>query len=201
LRSRAPLAGLAIGLLASCANETVNIVFGVWLEVSFGLKVAALGAAAAIIGLSELSGEGLVIGLTDRLGKRRAVALGLVANGAAALLLPVLARTPTGALAGLFLFYITFEFTLVSSIPMMTELLPGARATLMSANISAISLGRVGGAALGLALFPLGIQANVGAVVILNAIGAAVLLAFIREHSPTAESGPPAPATIGEPRV
>jgi predicted MFS family arabinose efflux permease len=198
LRSRAPLAGLAMGLAATAANETVAIVFGVWLETSFGLRVAALGAAAAVIGLAELSGEGLVVGLSDRLGKRRAVALGFLANSLAAVLLPVLAQTSAGALAGLFLFFITFEVTVVSSIPLMTELLPAARATLMSANISAWSLGRVFGAALGLALFPLGIQANVGAVVLLNAVGAGVLLTLIREHSPAARTGPAPPATDGE---
>ena len=178
----AALAGLALGMLASAGNETVNIVFGVWLEASFSLKVAALGAAAAVIGLAELSGEGLVVSITDRLGKRRAVATGLLVNCLACFALPILARTQAGALAALFLFYISFEFTLVSSIPLMTELVPDARATLMSANITALSLGRVLGAALGLALYPLGIQANTLAVVVLNAVALTVLMAFLREH-------------------
>jgi predicted MFS family arabinose efflux permease len=186
LAHRAALAGLAIGLLASAANETVNIVFGVWLEASFNLRVAALGAAAAVIGLAELSGEGLVVGLTDRLGKRRAVAIGLLGNCLACLILPALARTTTGALVALFFFYISFEFTLVSSIPMMTELVPEARATLMSANITALSLGRVLGAALGLALYPFGIQANTLAVAVLNVAGIIVLLTFIRERPASA---------------
>lgn len=180
---RAAIAGLAIGMLASAANESVNIVFGVWLEAAFSLRVAALGLAAAVIGLAELSGEGLVVTVTDRLGKRRAVALGLTANIAAAALLTVLARSQAGALLGLFLFYITFEFTLVSSIPMMTELVPEARATVMSANITALSLGRVLGAALGLALYPLGMQANTLSVAVLNVGAIVVLLAFIQERA------------------
>ena len=178
----AALAGLAIGVLASAANETVNIVFGVWLEASFSLTVAALGAAAAVIGLAELSGEGLVVTITDRLGKRRAVATGLLVNCLASFALPTLARTQAGALVALFLFYISFEFTLVSSIPLMTELVPEARATLMSANITALSLGRVLGAALGLALYPFGMQANTLAVVVLNAAALTVLLALLRER-------------------
>ena len=47
---------------------------------------------------------------------------------------------------GLFLFYITFEYVMVSQIPLMTELLPGARATVMSFNITGHSLGRALGA-------------------------------------------------------
>jgi len=45
---------------STAANEQVNLVFGVWLQDSFGLKIAALGAASAVIGISEMSAEGLV---------------------------------------------------------------------------------------------------------------------------------------------
>jgi predicted MFS family arabinose efflux permease len=142
------LAGISIALWASAANELVNLIFGVWLEDSFGLKIAALAGASAVIGLSELSGEGLVALTTDRLGKPRALALGLTGNILAALLLPVVGRTELGALVGLFLFYITFEYVLVSHIPLMTEVMPHARATLLSFNVTGHSLGRTIGALL-----------------------------------------------------
>ena len=164
------LAGLAVGLFASTANEVVNLIFGVWLEDSFSLKIAALGAASAIIGASELGGEGLVAAFVDRLGKPRAVAIGLIANCLAALSLPFIGRTEIGALAGLFLFYISFEFTLVSSIPLMTEVLPGARATLMSFNVAALSLGRALGAPLAPLLYGFGFLAVAAGAVGFNAI-------------------------------
>jgi len=140
------LAGISIALWASAANELVNLIFGVWLEDSFGLKIAALAGASAVIGLSELSGEGLVALTTDRLGKPRALTLGLIGNILASLLLPVVGRTELGALVGLFLFYITFEYVLVSHIPLMTEVMPNARATLLSFNVTGHSLGRMIGA-------------------------------------------------------
>jgi len=140
------LAGISIALWASAANELVNLIFGLWLEDSFGLKIAALAGASAVIGFSELGGEGLVALTTDRLGKPRALALGLTGNILASLLLPVVGRTEVGALAGLFLFYITFEYVLVSHIPLMTEVMPGARATLLSFNVTGHSVGRVIGA-------------------------------------------------------
>ena len=80
----------------------------------------------------------------------------MVANSIAALLLPLLGKSIPGALLGLFLFYITFEFTLVSIVPMMTEVMPTARATLMSFNVAALSLGRAIGAPLGTFLYHLG---------------------------------------------
>jgi predicted MFS family arabinose efflux permease len=140
------LAGMSISLWASAANEMVNLVFGVWLENSFGLKIAALAAASAVIGFSELSGEGLVALTTDRLGKPRALMLGLIGNALACVLLPVIGRSEAGALVGLFLFYITFEYVMVSHIPMMTELAPEARATLLTFNLTGHSIGRaIGG--------------------------------------------------------
>lgn len=140
------LAGISIAMWASAGNELVNLIFGVWLEDSFSLKIAALAGASAVIGVSELTGEGLVALTTDRLGKPRALTLGLIGNILAALLLPMIGRTEVGALVGLFLFYITFEYVLVSHIPLMTEVMPNARATLLSFNVMGHSLGRVIGA-------------------------------------------------------
>ena len=146
LRNNPALAGISIALWATAGNDLINLVFGIWLEDSFGLQIAALAGASAVIGLSELSGEGLVALLTDRIGKPRALFLGLLANSVAAVLLPFIGRTEIGALIGLFLFYITFEYVLVSHVPMMTELVPGARATVMAFNVTGHSLGRAIGA-------------------------------------------------------
>lgn len=185
------LAGLSMGLLVSAANEVVNLVFGVWMEDAFGLQIAALGGAAVVIGLSELGGETLAGGFTDRLGKSRSVALGLVLNNLAALALPFLGRNVPGALLGLFLFYITFEFTLVSSIPLMTEILPTSRATLMAANVAGLSLGRALGAILAPFLYLLGgapsILHSVLAAVVLNLL-ALLALKFLRKGLGTLET-------------
>ena len=142
------LAGIFIGLWASASNELVNLIFGVWLEDSFSLKIAALAGASAVIGLSELSGEGLVALTTDKLGKPRALMLGLVGNALAALILPFIGTTQIGALVGLFFYYITFEYIMVSHIPLMSELVPEARATLLSFNLTGHSLGRAIGSLL-----------------------------------------------------
>ncbi len=169
LGSPAALAGIATILLVSMSNELVNLVFGVWLEDSFGLKLAALGAAAAVIGISELAGEGLVAGTVDRLGKTKALMIGLAANGLAALLLPLAGRTRIGALAGLALFYLTFEYTVVSMLPVMSEILPRARATLLAFYAASFSLGRAIGSLLSPLLYGLGFPAVALAAAGLNA--------------------------------
>lgn len=178
---RIAMAALAVGLLIVTANEVVNIVFGAWLEQAFALQVIALGAASMVIGAAELLGEGLVAGITDRLGKVRSVTVGIVLNSVAAVLLPILGRTLPGAGVGLFLFYVTFEFTLVSAIPLMTELVPAARATVMASNISAHALGRALGALLGPALFARGFATNGLAAAGLNLLALLLLVLYVRE--------------------
>ena len=148
LSNRSTLAGISIALWATAANEMVNMIFGVWLEDRFALKIAALAAASAVIGISELGGEGLVALFTDRLGKPRALALGLIGSAVSSIALPLLGRTEIGALVGLFFFYITFEFVMVSHVPMMTEVMPNARAPVMSFNLTGHSIGRALGAIL-----------------------------------------------------
>jgi predicted MFS family arabinose efflux permease len=165
---RPAVMGLSITFALSAGNEVINLIFGVWMEDAFGLQILALGAASAVIGFAELGGESLVGVLTDRLGKPRAVGIGLILNSLAALSVPVLGSTMIGALVALFLFYITFEFTLVSSIPLMTEIMPESRATLMAANVAGISLGRALGALVATPLYAWGILASAVVTVVFN---------------------------------
>jgi predicted MFS family arabinose efflux permease len=204
------LAALGIGVCASTANEVINVVFGVWLDdslkswvgtqgfvgifkflnyfkESLGLNIALLILAAIVIGLSELSAEGLVARFVDQLGKPRAVALGLLINSLAALLLPWLGKTTSGALFGLFMFYISFEFALVSLIPMMTEIMPKNRATLMAFNVAALSIGRAAGALLAPYLYGAGLLASGLGAVLFNGVALVFLRKFLQKekHSQT----------------
>jgi predicted MFS family arabinose efflux permease len=176
LRSPAALTGIAVILAVSMSNELVNLVFGVWLEDSFGLKLAALGATAAAIGIAEFGGEGLVVGTVDRLGKLRALMIGLAGNIMAALILPLAGRTTATALAGLAFFYLTFEYTVVSMLPVMSEILPQARATLLAFYAASFSLGRAVGSLLSPRLYGLGFPAVALAAAGLNAAAFLLLL-------------------------
>ena len=196
---------LSVGLCASTANEVINVVFGVWLDDSLktwvgaqgfsgvfrflnffrdtlGLDIALLILAAIVIGLAELSAEGLVARYVDRLGKPRSVALGLSLNSLAAILLPVLGNTTSGALFGLAFFFISFEFALVSLIPMMTEVMPKTRATLMAFNVAALSLGRALGAFLAPYLYASGLFASGMAAVFFNILALFFLGRFLKHE-------------------
>jgi predicted MFS family arabinose efflux permease len=185
------MAGLAVGLTTTVANESVNIVYGAWLEDAFQLQVIALGLASTVIGLAELSGESLVAAVSDRLGKRRLLALAIGANAAACLAIPWLGTSVPRALVSLFLFYVTFETVIVALIPLMTEILPSARATVMAANVAALALGRAVGAPLGPRLFQHGLIANVSLAAALNGLALLMVITLVRiDESATARKVP-----------
>jgi len=184
--SRFDRSGFAFLLVAgffALASEMIIVVFGAWLEDSFGLSLAALGAAAILIGAAELAGEGATFAFTDRIGKRRAVLLGLIVSAVGfALLVP--ARNEMGlglAILGIALF--GFEFTIVSSIPLASELVPAARARYLAWMIVSMSLARGVGAAIGPVLFrSFGLSGPALAAVVADVIAAVILLAWVRER-------------------
>ena len=149
LASPTALAGLVVAASLSGAIESINLVFGVWMEDSFGLKIAALGGIAFVLGIGDLFGELFAGVLSDWIGKVRAVRIGLFVLALSALALPLAGVSQWGATAAIFTFYFGFELAFVSSIPLMTEVLPEARATMMGAYMSAFSVGLMFGALIG----------------------------------------------------
>jgi len=133
----------------SAANDNLFVVFGAWLEDSFGLSIVGIGMGAGLIGAAELIGEALTASCADRIGLRRSVLLGLVLSVLSYVLLPLIAQGLLPALAGLFALFLIFEFTVVSSLSLSTELLPGSRATMMASFYAAAGMGRVLGSLLG----------------------------------------------------
>ena len=135
--------------LVSAANDNLFVVYGAWLENSFGLSIVALGLGTGVIGLAELLGETMTAMLADRIGLKRSVVTGLTICIIFYVVLPFAGQTVTTAFVGLFLIFVAFEFMIVTSVSMATELLPETRATMMATYMGAASLGRVVGALIG----------------------------------------------------
>ena len=146
---RPALGAVCLAFCNSAANDNLFVVYGVWLEKDFELGIVALGMVTAVIGVAELMGEGLTAFLADRLGLRRLVFAGTALAGLSYLLLPLMGRTIPLALTALFLVFVVVEFTIVTTISLLTEVLPEARATMMSGHMAAASLGRICGAFIG----------------------------------------------------
>lgn len=182
LLTRRALPALAVTLLLMLANENISIVYGAWLEQEFGLALGVLGLASIVVSLADLAAEGLSAGLVDGLGKRRAVLGGLGLNVVAYLALPVLAGSLGSALLGVTLVFFTFEFSIVALLPLISELTPGARGTMLALNVTAMSIGRLLGSLTAPYLWKTGglpFNAAFSALIILLAAG--VLWLGVRE--------------------
>lgn len=169
------LLGMLLGLLIIVGNEMVNVVYGLWIKDSFGLQIAALGAASAVIGFAELAGEGITAYLADHLGKEKTIFIGLAVSSLFVLTLPWLGGSVIGVMIWLFLFYFTFEMIIISALPMMSEVMPQARATMMALFIAALSMGRALGDVLGPWLYQGGFWVNAIACIILNILAGVIL--------------------------
>jgi predicted MFS family arabinose efflux permease len=181
---RTALTLLAVMGLFTMAAEVMFVVFGAWLEDSFGLSLAALGGAALLVGLAELTGEGATLTLTDRIGKRRSVLIGLVISIGAFSLLALAADSLGIGLALLAIALMGFEFTIVSSFPLASEIAPHGRTRYLSLTIVAMGLGRAIGAAAGPSLFgALGLTGPVVMAVAADLVAALLLLAWVRDPS------------------
>ncbi len=147
LGQRAVLVLLLVALLFTLANEIPFIVYGAWLESAFGLSLTHLGLASIVVGLAEAGAEVGAALLSDRLGKRRSVLIGLAGLALTLVALPWMARL--GLLPALLTFALSvmaFEFSIVSYLPLATELAPQARASLLSLLVTAFNLSRILGA-------------------------------------------------------
>jgi predicted MFS family arabinose efflux permease len=178
LRRRSVAVLLATSFLLTMAIEVPFIVYGAWLETSFGLSLSTLGLASTVVGVAEATAELGSAAITDRLGKRRSVLVGLLGLAASLIALPWLSRLGlVAALAGVMLMLLNFEFGIVSLLPLATELAPEARASLFSLTVTAFSLSRILAALVGGWLWQwqtIALNAGVGAAC---ALLAALLLA------------------------
>jgi len=145
-----PAAGmLAFGFWISFANDNLFVVYGAWFEHDFNVSLVSLGFSTVAIGLAELTGESLTAFFSDKLGLKKAIIIGLLLAIGAYLLLPVVGVSLPLAMVAVFLVFSTFEFTIVTSFSLSTELMPGSRATMMAGFYAAAGLGRMAGVLLG----------------------------------------------------
>ncbi len=155
-REKPALGALAYSFFSAAANDNLFVVYGFWLEQKFGMSITAIGISTAIIGFAELTGESLVATLSDRIGIVRAITFGALFSAFAYAFLIVTPSHLVFALSGLFFVFTFYEFTTVSFMSLCTEILPDARATMMSGFHAFAGLGRVAGAIIGGVLWQAG---------------------------------------------
>jgi predicted MFS family arabinose efflux permease len=174
---RRALGMLGFAFFVSVANDNFFVIYGAWLEGTFGLSILAVGIATTVIGVAELAGEGLVAAISDRVGLQRSVIIGLALSGLSYIVLPWLGYTLPMALVALFIVFLTLEFSIVTTLSICTEVLPDARATMMAGYLSAAGTGRVFGALMGGYVWMAG--GILATVLVSTLISAMAMIAFV----------------------
>lgn len=140
---------LIFAICLTMSHEMFFINYGLWMEKSFDLVLTALGTVTIVIAIAEIIGEFIVITIADRVGTKLTCICGMLVAAISFAIIPNLTFSLPVALFGIFVMFIGIETAIVASLPLLTEILPNARAIMMSANMGAHSLGRVIGGALG----------------------------------------------------
>ena len=146
IKNKKVLGILSFVFFMSLANDNLFVIYGAWLEQSYNLSLTAIGFGTVFIGLSEILGEGCTVFFSDRIGLKKSIIIGGFLCTCAYFLLPLLNIGLAYVLAGLFLVFFTFEFTIVTAMSLSTELVPELRASTMSAFFAIAGIGRVAGA-------------------------------------------------------
>ncbi|MGD9792224.1 MAG: MFS transporter, partial [Acidimicrobiia bacterium] len=132
---------IGFGVLMTAAN-CVFVVFGAWFQDSFGMSTVQVAVTATTLGLAELMASLGSMRFTDRVGKRRSVVFG------AAVMAPVgcaLGFADHSVVAGIVLiavYFLAFEYAIVSGIPLIGEIMPTARASSIGLAVGFGTVGR-----------------------------------------------------------
>ncbi len=186
-RGRLSLDRSAIGLLAvatlfSAGGEFTTVVLGAWLEDSFAIALVGIAGLASLIGVAELTGAFSTGLFTDRLGKKRAVGIGIVINATGYAIMGLSGASVLLGVGGALVAFLGFEFLIVSSFPLASELVPGGRGRYLAWLVVAISLGRSLAGAVGPVLFTsIGFGANAAAAVVVDLLALMVLRLTVSE--------------------
>jgi predicted MFS family arabinose efflux permease len=156
LRSQPAVLLLVYGALISFAHQMMILTYAPYMIQTFGMTPEQLGLASIVLGVADVIAELLIIVLVDRVGKRKAVLVSTALYVVAFVLVILWAGELSTLLAGLFLVSITFEFALVASLPIASELVPPARSTMMGFVVFVHSAGRIVASLIALPLFAAG---------------------------------------------
>ena len=168
----------AVGMLA----VATVVVLGAWLEDAFAIALVGIAGLASLIGFAELTGAFSTGVFTDRLGKKRAVSIGLVINAVGYATMGLSGGSVVLGVGGALVAFAGFEFLIVSTFPLASELVPGGRGRYLAWLVVAISLGRALSGVAGPLLFTnLGFGWNASTAVVVDLVALAVLRSMVTE--------------------
>lgn len=168
-----PLLGSA---LTGGAGMAVFVVSGAWLSDRHGVSTGGLGLVAMLMGALELVASGTSAGWSDRLGKARSTAGGLVVLLVGLGVVAVSGSSLLVAVVGFVVFLAGFEYAFVTGLSLVSEAAPEARGRALGIGNALGTLARSAGV---LASGQLYEAVGLGGSLWLSAVVTTVALAFV----------------------
>ena len=125
-----------------CSAQNLFVTFGAWLEDEFNFGAARLAVAGFSLGLVELVASVSSSRQTDKWGKERSIALGALLVIPGGIFLCLGSNNLIIGLVGVFIYFLGFEFSVVSLLPLATSLVPNSPGTGLGWVLGAGTLGR-----------------------------------------------------------
>lgn len=138
---RSTYAAIAAATLSYFAAMQVMLMHGAWLAGRYGLDAAQLGLVALVLGCFDLTASVTVSLVTDRIGKRRSVMIGIFGSLVGYLAMPFLDTGVYQAIIIIALARMCFEFNIVSHFPLLSEQAPAQRGQVMTLSAAMTMLG------------------------------------------------------------
>ena len=125
-----------------CSAQNLFVTFGAWLEDEFQFGAARLAVAGFSLGLVELVASVSSSRQTDKWGKERSIAFGALLVIPGGIFLCLGSNNLIIGLIGVFIYFLGFEFSVVSLLPLATKLVPNSPGTGLGWVLGAGTLGR-----------------------------------------------------------
>lgn len=142
---------IAASSTIALAGLTTIVVAGTWLDEKLGVSTGGIGLVAMSFGVAELIASSSSSAFADRLGKRRTIQFSVAALLVGLAIISVADTSLLVGTLGLLVFFLGFEYSIVTSFSLVSEAMPEARGRVLGVGnaISTVSRG-VGVAAAGL---------------------------------------------------
>ncbi len=164
--------------------QNLFVTFGAWLEDEFQFGAARLAVAGFSLGLVELVASVSSSRQTDKWGKERSVAFGAMLIVPAGILLNLGSHNFIIGIIAVFIYFLGFEFSVVSLLPLATSLVPNSPGTGLGWVLGAGTLGRAVIAIAATHLFEsYGVKGPALLGSVFGVIGALLILRYRSVHS------------------
>jgi predicted MFS family arabinose efflux permease len=133
---------VAASAATATAGLTTIVIAGTWLDDQLGVSTGGIGLVAMAFGAAELAASAGSASFADRVGKLPSTRLALVA-----VLVGLVVMTQAGSslligATGLLVFFVGFEYAIVTSFSIVSESMPAARGRVLAVNNGVGTLAR-----------------------------------------------------------